>query len=544
MSTFPTNAALEKAIVAHADEDTPRLAYADWLDENGNPDRAEFIRVQCRLAEMSPADPAWVDLIERQLELVARLRHRLWDLSPEDPDRFSFDYDFLGDHEEPFRRGFPYFIACQVDGSEWNADEVKRVVADLTRLVRTTTIRGFHPYSIPVDSLLELLAAPVMAELTGLALVTYGGDTAPQLNDFFRLVGACPALRRVSHLALYSPYYPSPAAVLARAKTFDSVRRLTIQNVGGSKAELERLTRSGWFRRVRHFRCFLDTPVVAAAVTAGLGKLPELHTLDLPSFAPGGVAALAAGKFPALARLMYNGPLGGKYAKALAGARFPALVAFEAPYGGAKNDDLRTLLKADWFPQLRVLDLSDNAIGDLGIKALVASPVTKSLRVLKLGDNPFGKAGLSALATPGAFPELTTLSLRSYHKRKGVPADLAAFLSKLEIPTLRHLDLMGWPLGNDGAKALATNPALAGLTRLSLHDCHIGDPGAKALFASPHLRNLVALDLDYNAIKTAAGALADPAVLPRLGECHLSGNKIPKHVTGTAFERDGLCLIN
>src|SRR5262249_19814214 len=120
------------------------------------------------------------------------LRHRLSDLIPEDPDRFSFDYDFLSDHEEPFRRGFPYFIACQVDGAEWNSDEVKRVVADLTRLVRTTTLRGFNPYSIPVAELRGLLAAPVLGELTGLSLMTDGGDTRPQLAEFFRLVGTCP----------------------------------------------------------------------------------------------------------------------------------------------------------------------------------------------------------------------------------------------------------------------------------------------------------------------------------------------------------------
>lgn len=42
---------LLKAIVAEPDEDTPRLIYADWLDETGtDPARAEFIRVQCRLA--------------------------------------------------------------------------------------------------------------------------------------------------------------------------------------------------------------------------------------------------------------------------------------------------------------------------------------------------------------------------------------------------------------------------------------------------------------------------------------------------------------
>lgn len=35
------------AILASPDEDTPRLMYADWLQEHGEDERAEFIRVQC-----------------------------------------------------------------------------------------------------------------------------------------------------------------------------------------------------------------------------------------------------------------------------------------------------------------------------------------------------------------------------------------------------------------------------------------------------------------------------------------------------------------
>src|SRR5690349_20304098 len=42
--------ALLQAIWAEPDDDAPRLVYADWLEENGRPDRAEFIRVQCVLA--------------------------------------------------------------------------------------------------------------------------------------------------------------------------------------------------------------------------------------------------------------------------------------------------------------------------------------------------------------------------------------------------------------------------------------------------------------------------------------------------------------
>lgn len=37
-------------IIEHPDDDTPRLIYADWLEDHDQPERAEFIRVQCELA--------------------------------------------------------------------------------------------------------------------------------------------------------------------------------------------------------------------------------------------------------------------------------------------------------------------------------------------------------------------------------------------------------------------------------------------------------------------------------------------------------------
>jgi uncharacterized protein (TIGR02996 family) len=40
--------AFRTAILETPDDDTPRLVFADWLDENGQPDRAAFIRCQCR----------------------------------------------------------------------------------------------------------------------------------------------------------------------------------------------------------------------------------------------------------------------------------------------------------------------------------------------------------------------------------------------------------------------------------------------------------------------------------------------------------------
>lgn len=50
----PDWAAFVAAIVAKPDDDTARLVAADFLEENGDPDRAVFIRVQVELARLYP----------------------------------------------------------------------------------------------------------------------------------------------------------------------------------------------------------------------------------------------------------------------------------------------------------------------------------------------------------------------------------------------------------------------------------------------------------------------------------------------------------
>src|SRR6478672_4438581 len=48
---------LFRAVCENPTDDTPRLAYADWLEENGQPERAEFIRLQCEAWSINPAYP-------------------------------------------------------------------------------------------------------------------------------------------------------------------------------------------------------------------------------------------------------------------------------------------------------------------------------------------------------------------------------------------------------------------------------------------------------------------------------------------------------
>lgn len=45
------------AIIANPQDDLPRLIYADFLDERGQCDRAEFIRLQCRTHKIIASEP-------------------------------------------------------------------------------------------------------------------------------------------------------------------------------------------------------------------------------------------------------------------------------------------------------------------------------------------------------------------------------------------------------------------------------------------------------------------------------------------------------
>jgi uncharacterized protein (TIGR02996 family) len=86
------------AICAQPDDDTARLVYADWLAENGDPDRGEFIRVDIELARTPPdsegAERRRSVLFARRAELLKK--HKTAWLAPFTP--FA--------KESAFERGF------------------------------------------------------------------------------------------------------------------------------------------------------------------------------------------------------------------------------------------------------------------------------------------------------------------------------------------------------------------------------------------------------------------------------------------------------
>src|SRR5262249_36565663 len=87
---------------AAPDDDAPRLVFADWCDEHGDPERAEFIRLQFEAERHEEWTPARLDIDERADALLERNRDRWlrdvpgWALDPEwPPGARSFRRGFL-----------------------------------------------------------------------------------------------------------------------------------------------------------------------------------------------------------------------------------------------------------------------------------------------------------------------------------------------------------------------------------------------------------------------------------------------------------------
>lgn len=110
------------AILASPADDFPRLVFADWLEENGQPERGEFIRLQIaiegrmrgpggRVSDNSP----WVMGDSRLQAMRRRERELLYSFCPDG----EHTYHWLWSHEIDeqvlnlsFRRGFISSITC------------------------------------------------------------------------------------------------------------------------------------------------------------------------------------------------------------------------------------------------------------------------------------------------------------------------------------------------------------------------------------------------------------------------------------------------
>lgn len=126
--------AFMRSIIENPDDDQIRLVFADWLEENGQPERAEFIRLQCKLAACEICNPEEADAWDWSCgHRPARRREReLLDVHKWDwmPPFLRVAAERAGSYRElaagrlGWRRGFVESISCRWDGWLACAEEI------------------------------------------------------------------------------------------------------------------------------------------------------------------------------------------------------------------------------------------------------------------------------------------------------------------------------------------------------------------------------------------------------------------------------------
>lgn len=163
-----TQAALLRAIAANPDEDTPRLVFADYLDELGTPEaaaRAEFIRLHVHLARLPLGSPDREPIRRRIDQLLW-----VWDVA------WRRDLPLTFQSLSGYRRGFAYRAAAPAsamlaaaDDPRWPPLEILVLTADvhaaqLRELVKLPVVAGLKGLTVRSDAPIGWSGARALAE--------------------------------------------------------------------------------------------------------------------------------------------------------------------------------------------------------------------------------------------------------------------------------------------------------------------------------------------------------------------------------------------
>jgi uncharacterized protein (TIGR02996 family) len=548
-------AALRKAIVAAPDEDAPRLVYADWLDENrpdprptparGPSARAEFIRVQCRLAAGAFHDPDYPELLEREQDLAAWLATHEPDELARPPALTDVEHLELGEWGD-WRRGFVESL-----GFDEYHDTAEATLAALIPALQTafahSPARTLRLEDATAEEVALLVRHPLFGQLRGLQL-DYCTD-----GEGTEAVVALAQSRwtsRLRRLFLDFPIKRVELASLARSRYLSALESLTIDYPALGAAEIRALGRAKWLRNLRRLQVWIENGLALEAL-ADLPVMPRLECLTLQVASPSsfGPAAkvrrfVASRSFPNLAYLNLAGcHLPPDKLALLAEGRWP-LRHLVLTGNEVRRQGCEAIVAAPFAATLRVLELRDCEIAASGVQVLAAAESLAGLRHLDLSENPIGAGGLLAIAASPTLSGLRALGLRRINTPRGPVTAHAVtrFLTTLTMPHLRHLQLSGLPVGVRGARVLADRPTFGQLTRLGLERCCLGAAAVEALAQSRVLTNLVVLDLSWNRAGAAARLLTRRRVFPRLAACSLEFNRLSRAVRLQLGRRPGLRL--
>jgi uncharacterized protein (TIGR02996 family) len=452
-------------IIAHPDDDAPRLIYADWLEEHGDGARAEFIRVQVESAVL----PHWD---ARRVRL--RLRER---------------------------------AQVEQHGDDWR-DELPGIRGITWGEFRRGFVAGAAFASM--KALQEQAAACWAAAPIEAASVRW-----PRPRESHEGLKAIAGLRELSVTGtLYNAH--REVGRLADMPLLSTLRVLHIADCTLGVEGLRRLLASahlGNLRVLRVPRNYIGNGGVRAL--SGAPSLTSLEEIDLsesgaygrygedPIIDATGLHVLA--DWPGLARLRSLN-LSGNYAgrdglrALLHSPRVTGLKELFLRGNGLTSQAVQEFRDARAGLQLDVLDLGENLLRDRGMTSLVKASCLSELKVLDIDRCEMTTAAARSLAKAPFLASLRRLNVN--HNSFGLEG-VQAILNKTP-PELHTLRVANNDIGTEGAAWLAESPVSDPLLEVDLSQNDLGARAVQALKKASHLRNLLVLRIFDNPIRDAA----------------------------------------
>ncbi len=348
MST--SHAEFWRAIWDNPDDHARLLVYADWLDRQGDADRAELIRLDCQLrASDYPLCPQADQQTVARLTALAKRRETLQEqLARQWGDQLSLPAGVTAWH---WQWGFLVGV--------WITD-----------------VRSF------------LAATPRWAELGSVASFCLA---YVDLEDF-RLLCQSPELAQARTLLVHFRFRglsDHGARALADSPYVENLQELALPDGGLSGAGLSALARSETLRGLR--RLNLHGNPLGPGGTAKLAEWSRLQELDLGDTGLGGMGVSALVHAPHVSQLR----------------------SLKLDNNGITNIGVRALAFSSMLENLHSLNLANNPLGKEGLKTLVDSPRARNLKRLDLSGCDLGTRAGRILAENRHLGQLLDLSVAS-----------------------------------------------------------------------------------------------------------------------------------
>jgi len=420
---------LLQTIFEQPDDDTPRLVYADWLDDQGEAERAEFIRVQCELARLPEDDDRLPRLEQRATELLEKYKKKWLGKLPADK---GIEYSFRRGFVDEARLRWKLFLE--------HGEKIFQLAP-----IRQLELNYLGMGKFQADA---VGARPELLRLRGLTLK--GQLREPGTRNLLRAAN----LRGLKSLGLAWVGCGEESLKLALGGQLPKLETLDLTNCGlNPHMKLLRQAKLPLRELNLHWNELTGRNIEDLARSPRLAGLTQL---DLSSNAIRVAGAQALANSGVLTQLTDLG-LGGC---TIGIAGVTALT-------GSAN-----------CAKLRMLNLSGNNLGSKGLRALVASPHLTQLHTLYLHNNDLDDACLCLLLDWPGLPKLRRLGLNA---NRFTDLGMAPFLASDRLARLWQLILSENALGQASARAALNSANLEQMRDLDFYNCPLPTTAQRAL---------------------------------------------------------------